>query len=117
MGVAVLLVLTAMAWVARPNRSERPGTADLSADTSGSAGDATSTTAAATATTAGQASGDGPKNLLANASFEEGSQGGARSAAPAWPGRPTPTWASGRCGSWPSPAPTDRSASPSPTSP
>jgi hypothetical protein len=74
-GVAVLLVLTAMAWVARPNESERPGPADLSADTSGSAGDATSTTAAATATTAGQASGDGPKNLLANDSFEEGSQG------------------------------------------
>ena len=64
-GVAVLLVLTAMAWVARPSGPD--GTADRSA--------ATSTTAAATATTQGQASGDEPKNLLANASFEEGSQG------------------------------------------
>ena len=75
MGVAGLLVITAMAWVARPDRPERSGTADPSAATSGSGGDATSTTAEATATTAGQASGDGPKNLLANASFEEGSQG------------------------------------------
>jgi hypothetical protein len=74
-GVAVLLVLTAMAWVGRPDKPERSGTADLSAATSGPAAGATSTTAAATATTAGQASGDGPKNLLANDSFEEGSLG------------------------------------------
>ena len=74
-GVAVLLVLTAMAWVGRPDKPERAGTADLSAATPGSAGDATTTTAAATATTAAQASGDGPKNLLANASFEDGSLG------------------------------------------
>ena len=60
--MAVLLVLTAMAWVARPSGPD--GTADRSA--------ATSTTAAATATTQGQASGDEPKNLL-----------GRRSAAPA----------------------------------
>jgi hypothetical protein len=76
-GVAVLLVLTAMAWVARPDRPEQAAPADLSAssDTSRPAGDVTSSTAAATATTAGQASGDGPKNLLANASFEGGSEG------------------------------------------
>jgi hypothetical protein len=74
-GVVVLLVLTAMAWVGRPSGPERADTADPSAATSGSAGDATSTTGAATATTEGQASGDGPKNLLANDSFEEGSQG------------------------------------------
>jgi hypothetical protein len=74
-GVAVLLVLTAIAWVGRPDEAGRSSKADLSAATSGPAGDATSTTAAPTGTTAGQASGDGPKNLLANNSFEEGSQG------------------------------------------
>jgi hypothetical protein len=71
-GVAVLLVLTAMAWVVRPGE---PETAGLSAATSGPPGDAASTTEAATGTTAGQASGDGPRNLLANDSFEEGSLG------------------------------------------
>ena len=63
--MAVLLVLTAMAWVARPSGPD--GTADRSA--------ATTTTAAATATTQGQASRDERKNRVANASFEEGSQG------------------------------------------
>jgi hypothetical protein len=72
--VAVLLVLTAMVWVGRSGEPEPSRPADLSAATSSSAGGATTTTAAATATTA-QGSGDGPKNLLANASFEEGSQG------------------------------------------
>jgi hypothetical protein len=74
-GVAVLLVLGTVAWVGRSGEPERTGTADLSAATSRSAGDATTTTAAGTATTAARASGDGPKNLLANASFEDGSQG------------------------------------------
>jgi hypothetical protein len=73
-GVAVLLVLTAMAWVGRSGEPERAGTAGLSAATSGSSADATTTTAAASATTAGKAD-DGPKNLLANASFEDGSEG------------------------------------------
>ena len=73
--VAVLLVLTAMAWVGRSGEPDRPGTADLSATTSGSATEATTTSAAATATTAGKADDDGPKNLLANDSFEEGSEG------------------------------------------
>ena len=74
-GVAVLLVLTAMAWVGRSGEPDRPGTADLSATTSGTSTEATTTSAAATATTAGKADDDGPKNLLANDSFEDGSEG------------------------------------------
>jgi hypothetical protein len=75
-GVAVLLVLTAMAWVSRPGGPDRTGTADLSGATSEPAdATTTTTTAAASTTTAGQASGDAPKNLLANDSFEQGSQG------------------------------------------
>jgi hypothetical protein len=70
-GVAVLLVLVTVAWLARPGDSDRP--ADLSA--AGSGGDATSTTGEAVATTTAPAADDGPKNLLANASFEDGSQG------------------------------------------
>ncbi len=54
-GLAVLLVLTAVA---------------------------VTTTTGAVQTTAAQASGDGPKNLLANSGFEAGSQGGGRSARP-----------------------------------
>jgi hypothetical protein len=74
-GVAVLLVVTAMAWVGRSDGPERPRTADRSAATSESSADATATTAAATATTAAQGADDGPKNLLANDSFENGSEG------------------------------------------
>ena len=75
-GLAVLLVLTAMAWVGRSGGPERAPTADPSAAPSGSAAAATTTTsAAATATTDGKAADDGPKNLLANDSFEEGSEG------------------------------------------
>jgi hypothetical protein len=70
--VAVLLVLTAVAWLARPGDPGRP--ADLSAAAS-RGGDATTTTGAAVTTTAAKASDDGPKNLLANASFEDGSRG------------------------------------------
>jgi hypothetical protein len=71
-GVAVLLVLTAVAWLGRPGDPGRP--ADLSAAAS-RGGDATATTGAAVTTTAAKASDDGPKNLLANASFEDGSRG------------------------------------------
>jgi hypothetical protein len=71
-GVAVLLVLTAVAWLGRPGDPGRP--ADLSAAAS-RGGDATTTTGAAVTTTAAKASDDGPKNLLANASFEDGSRG------------------------------------------
>jgi hypothetical protein len=74
-GVAVLLVVTTMAWVGRPGRPDRSTTADLSAATSGTSADATTSTAAATATTAAQGADDGPKNLLANDSFENGSEG------------------------------------------
>ena len=74
-GVAVLLVLTAMAWVGRSGEPERAPTTDLPAATSGSAADVTTTSAAATATTAGKAADDGPENLLANDSFENGSEG------------------------------------------
>jgi hypothetical protein len=70
--VAVLLVLTAVAWLGRPGDPGRP--ADLSAAAS-RGGDATTTTGAAVTTTAAKASDDGPKNLLANASFEDGSRG------------------------------------------
>ena len=75
-GVAVLLVLGTVAWVGRSGEPDRPTTADLSAATSRSSADATTTTAAAaTTTTAAQGADDGPKNLLANDSFEDGSEG------------------------------------------
>ena len=75
MGVAVLLVLGTVAWVGRSGGPDRAGPADLSAATSGTSAEATTTSAAATATTAGKADDDGPKNLLANDSFEDGSAG------------------------------------------
>jgi hypothetical protein len=74
-GVAVLLVVTTMVWVGRPGGPDRSPTADLSAATSGTSAGATTSTAAATATTAAQGADDGPKNLLANASFENGPEG------------------------------------------
>jgi hypothetical protein len=74
-GVAVLLVVTAMAWAGRPGEPDRSATADLSAATSGTSAGATTSTAPASATTAGQGADDGPKNLLANDSFENGSEG------------------------------------------
>jgi hypothetical protein len=79
-GVAALLVVAAFAWMGPPGEPGRaadqpsadlsaaPGPADAGATT-------TTTTTAAVATTAAQAAGDGPKNLLANASFEDGSVG------------------------------------------
>jgi hypothetical protein len=72
---ALLLVLGTVAWLGRPGEPEPTRPADLSAAGSRPSAGATTTTEAATGTTAARASGDGPKNLLANASFEEGSQG------------------------------------------
>jgi hypothetical protein len=67
-GLAVLLVLTAAAWVGTSSGPERA--ADRPADLS-----AASPTTVAPSSTAAQASGDRPKNLLPNAGFEAGSQG------------------------------------------
>jgi hypothetical protein len=76
--MAVLLVLTAAAWVGTSSGPERAADrrpADLSAAASRPADAATSTTEAAPNSTVAQASGDGPKNLLPNAGFEDGSRG------------------------------------------
>jgi hypothetical protein len=74
-GLALLLVLTAAAWVRTSSGPDQAsdGPADLSA--APGAGGATSTTGAAPKGTATKPSGDGPKNLLRNASFEAGAQG------------------------------------------
>jgi hypothetical protein len=70
-GVAVLLVITAAAWIGPRAEPDRP-----SAAPSVTGAGASTTTAAAADTTSPQATtGDGPKNLLANASFEDGSLG------------------------------------------
>ena len=77
-GLAVLLVLTAAAWVGSssgPERAAGRSPADRSAAASRTTVAATSTTGAAPASTVAQASGDRPRNLLANAGFEAGSQG------------------------------------------
>jgi hypothetical protein len=78
-GLAVLLNLTAIAWVGTTTSSRRAAdsgqrSASPSVATSRPAGGVTTTTGAVT-TTVAQAAGDGPRNLLANASFEGGSQG------------------------------------------
>jgi hypothetical protein len=73
----VLLVLTAAAWVGTSSDPERVAgrtPADPSAAAPRTANAVTTTTEGADSTAAG-ASGDGPKNLLPNASFEDGSQG------------------------------------------
>jgi hypothetical protein len=74
-GLAVLLVLTAAAWVGTSSGPERAADrpADLSAVASPTTEGATSTTGAAPNSTVGQ--GDGPRNLLANPGFEDGPQG------------------------------------------
>jgi hypothetical protein len=72
MGALAVLGLSAIAWIA-PSEPERP--AGLSAATSPSTAGTTTTAVAATTTTAGRAGDDGPKNLLANAGFENGPQG------------------------------------------
>jgi len=70
-GVAVLLVITAAAWIGPQAEPDRP-----SAAPSVTGAGASTTTAAAAGTTSPQpTTGDGPKNLLANASFEDGSLG------------------------------------------
>ena len=70
-GVAVLLVITAAAWIGPQAEPDRP-----SAVPSVTGAGASTTTAAAAGTTSPQATtGEGPKNLLANASFEDGSLG------------------------------------------
>jgi Carbohydrate binding domain len=76
-GVASLLLVATVVWVTTPGRPERAANqppADLSAAPSPAAGGLPTTTGAV-ATTIAQASDDGPKNLLANASFEDGSLG------------------------------------------
>jgi hypothetical protein len=73
-GLAVLLVLTAAAWVGTSSGPDRQP-AELSAAASGPADAGTSTTEAVPDSTVAQAPGDEPKNLLANASFEDGSLG------------------------------------------
>ncbi|MET0476749.1 MAG: carbohydrate binding domain-containing protein [Actinomycetota bacterium] len=69
-GVAVLVVVTAAAWIRPPAEPDRPP-ADISVTGAG----ASTTTAAGDTTAAQAANADGPKNLLANASFEDGSLG------------------------------------------
>jgi hypothetical protein len=75
-GLAVLLVLGAVAWVASTGGSgpDQRAAEDPAVAASQSTSEAAAAADAA-ATTAAQASGDGPKNLLANASFEAGMQG------------------------------------------
>jgi hypothetical protein len=72
-GVAVLLVVTAAAWIGPQAQPGRPPAGLSPAPTVTAAG--TSTTTAADTTAAQATTGDGPKNLLANASFEDGSLG------------------------------------------
>jgi hypothetical protein len=76
-GLAVLLVLTAAAWVGTSSGPERAADrpADLSAVASPTTKGATATTGAAPNSTVGQAAGGGPRNLLANPGFEDGPQG------------------------------------------
>ena len=71
MGLAVLLVLTAAAWVmtsSGPDQAANPAAAP-------EAGGVTATTGTAPESTVAKPSGEGPKNLLPNASFEAGAQG------------------------------------------
>ena len=78
MGLAVLVVLTAAAWVGTSSGPERDADrrpAERSAAAPATTGAAPSTTQAAPNSTVAQASGDGPRNLLANPSFEDGSAG------------------------------------------
>jgi hypothetical protein len=76
-GIVALVAVTTLAWTQAapgPEPAADQQTADLSATASRSPGEPTTTAGASTTTTA-QGSGDGPKNLLANASFEDGSLG------------------------------------------
>jgi hypothetical protein len=74
-GLAVLFALTAVAWAAStggPGPADEPAAEAPPVAASETTGQAPAGTGAATATSKG---GDGPKNLLANASFESGMQG------------------------------------------
>jgi hypothetical protein len=76
-GLAVLLVLTAAAWVgsaSRPDRAADHG-ADLSAAASPTTAGAPSATGGAPQTTVAPPAAGGPKNLLANPGFEDGPEG------------------------------------------
>ena len=76
-GVAVLLIIgTTVAWIGTPGGGERAGDRQdglVGAPSPTEGGP--STTTEVVATTVAQAPDDGPKNLLANASFEDGSEG------------------------------------------
>jgi hypothetical protein len=77
-GLAVLLVVTAAAFIGPPGEPRQAAdgpSAGLSAAQSPAPTGGPTTTTAAVATTVAQAPGDGPRNLLANASFEDGSAG------------------------------------------
>jgi Carbohydrate binding domain len=74
--LAVLFALTAVAWAASrggPEPANEPAAEAPAVAASGTTSQAPAGTGAAPATS--QGSGDGPKNLLANASFESGMQG------------------------------------------
>jgi hypothetical protein len=78
LGLAVLLVVTGFAWVGSSGGSGQgsKGRAAPVATPTSAAGAGPATTAAAPATTAAKpAAPPGPRNLLANASFEHGTQG------------------------------------------
>ena len=73
-GLAVLLLVTAAAWIRTPSGAQRPADGRSASP----AGGATTTTPAlaTTTTVAGaKAAGDEPKNLLVNPGFEDGSTG------------------------------------------
>ena len=81
-GVAVLLVITAAAWIGPRAEPDRPP-ADLSAAPSVTGAGASTTTAGAADTTSPQATtGDGAKNLLANRASRTARWAGSRWAAP-----------------------------------
>jgi hypothetical protein len=81
LGLAVLLVLTGFAWVGSSGSGRQGakgrGAAVATASTAARAGAGPATTAAAVATTAAPppAAPSGPRNLLANAGFENGTRG------------------------------------------
>ena len=72
LGLAVLLVLTTVAWVGSTGGRQSKGRATASTAARAAAGAGPTTTAAGVATTPAP---PGPRNLLANASFERGTRG------------------------------------------
>ena len=79
MGLAVLLVVTGFAWLGSTGGSRGDGNGRAAAappaTAARAAGAISTTTAAAAPTTAAKPAAKGPKNLLANPSFEAGTQG------------------------------------------